>query len=125
MKLRALRYPRPLTPALSTGLIVSYVMMLCCGCRCDSDHSTSRNPPLRLVAIGAVRSVLLAEQEEIHAVLEAAGIKVSFDGSKMFDILVAEDQVSRAMELLRTNHLVLEKMVFLSSPRTNVAPYKW
>ncbi len=79
-----------------------------------SDELNTANPTQRFVAIGAVRAVQVEEQQELRAVLGAAGVKVYFDGSKMFDIYVAESQVGHAVELLRTNRLVREKKISLS-----------
>ena len=96
--------------------LVGFLAITWCGC--GSKPGGSRTPPAlnAPVVIGSIRTHLLVEQEEVYKLLKANGIKMSVDGSKVYDILVNENQARQAIELLRTNHLVLEKKVKLRLP---------
>jgi hypothetical protein len=96
--------------AIFLGFVIA--IMVSTGCQ----HTvTPASVGDQFMAIGAIRSNLIAEQEELYRLLKANGIRMSLDGSRMLDILVEEAAAGRALRILQTNRLVLEGKVILSS----------
>jgi hypothetical protein len=96
------------------SILLLSVAVATSACQDTVKAPVTSGPEPRFLVIGAIRSNLLAEQEELYITLKAHNIKMSLDGSKLFDILVEEGKADRALEILRTNPLVLDKKVFLS-----------
>ncbi len=109
--------PKGLLDRVLWCAVTALLVVLWSGCSSQPAPSAAIKPAeQQLVAIGWVRWDLLPEQTEIHEVLAKHGIEASFDGSKVYDIWVDKNQANRALNILKTNRLIIEKKVFL---RTN------
>jgi len=86
------------------------------GCESGQKHSTAPTPPERRVSVAVVAWDAFSDQYELAMLLVTNGIHAALDGSKLLDVVVPQSQATKAMALLETNHVVLEKKVFLSRP---------
>jgi hypothetical protein len=96
-------------------LIILVVGLSCSACR-NSKVKTARPLEKHFLVVGYVLSTQVIISGELSDLLATNGIDVEFEGSHIYDFYVRKDQISRAMGILQTNHLVLEGKVVLYSP---------
>ncbi len=93
------------------------ILSLSCVSTLISTGCAQHEPPQQeYVSIGYIRWDLTNEQNEIRSLLGLHGIDVELWGSKTYSITVPKPEAKRALNLLSTNHLVLENTAILSRP---------
>lgn len=94
------------------GCFVSCLGLICHGCNCApiASKSVVEND----VVIGSLMSSDKAEELELTSALKAHAIESYTEGSVTYDIIVRKSQAERAVAILKTNRLSIERRLVLS-----------
>lgn len=99
--------PGTFTTAHATGLAFALLLAVqCASCTSSTRETAPPNPGDCDVVIGAIRADLQEEQRALYWLLKSHDIRMSLEGSRVYDVLVPSNKAELARGLLRTNDLV-------------------